>query len=430
MLSVCQRILANGHDAEDAFQATFLVLARRAASIKKSASVGCWLHGVAYRVANKLKGQLARQPRSGSLPDVPAESPNAVSWREVRRVLDEEVNRLPERLRLPVMLCYFEGKTRDEAAEALGWKLTTLRGRLEDGRLRLRARLARRGIELSAALLALSAASDGLTIDNVLMQSTMHTIGGSPPKMIAALAKGVVMSNAMTSANLALGSLVLAIGLGSTLLAFRGQASETPGVGPNPKNAEPPVKAPVEPEKPAKAAEWGDATGDFQLRLRQPAGKVKVGDFPELICDLKFTGKEKRSVHCASDFAAIELDGRWYHCQREGSVEGRMHELAPDRELLACLNVRPDSQWINLRDKPDTDISGIREAVPFHLSTGHHTIRVAYTIAKGVRAISNPVNIDVASDGWGDQSGGVKARLRVRKDKTQALPTRSHSTWT
>src|SRR5262245_20385970 len=99
VLGVCQRILNNTHDAEEAFQATFLVLSRRAGSIRKTASVGCWLYGVAFRVANKLKGRLARTPRTGGLPDVPADTNDDMSWREVRRVLDEEVNRLPERLR-------------------------------------------------------------------------------------------------------------------------------------------------------------------------------------------------------------------------------------------------------------------------------------------------------------------------------------------
>src|SRR5205823_797290 len=118
VLGVCRRVLADRHAAEDAFQATFLVLARRAAAIRRSASVGCWLHGVAFRVATKVKARLAKRPRLTDVPD-PAVETDDVSWREVRRILDEEVNRLPEHLRYPILLCYFGGKTRDEAAEAL-----------------------------------------------------------------------------------------------------------------------------------------------------------------------------------------------------------------------------------------------------------------------------------------------------------------------
>src|SRR6476469_7868044 len=81
VLGVCRRVLSDRHAAEDAFQATFLVLARRAAAIRKSASVGCWLHGVAFRVATRLKGRLAGQPRTGTVPEVAADSRDDVTWR-------------------------------------------------------------------------------------------------------------------------------------------------------------------------------------------------------------------------------------------------------------------------------------------------------------------------------------------------------------
>ena len=131
VLGVCQRILRDHHSADDAFQATFLVLARRAATVRNSASVGAWLHGVAVRIASKLKAQLLRLPRTGTIPELPMAGDD-LSWREVRCILDEEVARLPERLRQPILLCYFEGRTRDEAAVLIGCKITTLRGWLED----------------------------------------------------------------------------------------------------------------------------------------------------------------------------------------------------------------------------------------------------------------------------------------------------------
>src|SRR6476646_2526088 len=199
VLGTCRRVLADSHAAEDAFQATFLVLARRPGSVRKPAALGCWLHGVAVRVAMKLKGRLARQPRSVAAVEVPADPRDDVLWRDVRRVHDEEVNRLPDRLRLPVYLCYFEGKTRDEAADALGWKVTTLRGRLEDGRLRLRTRLALRGIELSAALLAASAAA-GPAVGDALRESTTHAAGGAASDAVRSLAKGIAVSGAAAKA--------------------------------------------------------------------------------------------------------------------------------------------------------------------------------------------------------------------------------------
>jgi RNA polymerase sigma factor (sigma-70 family) len=264
VLGVCRRVLADPHAADDAFQATFLVLARRATSVREAASLGCWLHGVALRVATKLKGQRARRPRPVATMEVPADPRDDVLWRDVRRVLDEEVNRLPDRLRLPVYLCYFEGKTRDEAAEALGWKLTTLRGRLEDGRLRLRSRLALRGIELSAALLAVSAA-DGLAVSDPLLESTVQAVGGSAADSIQSLARGIVMSGVQGKTVLSVGAVLLALGLGSTLLVYRGEAGETPGPGPTPKT--PPAD-----EKPQLSNEL--------LDLMQAADRVWVVDPP------------------------------------------------------------------------------------------------------------------------------------------------------
>src|SRR5262249_42690745 len=146
VLGVCRRVLRNAHDAEDASQAAFLVLARKAATIRKQESLASWLHGVAYHIAANLKREAARRrareaSRQGALQ---ADATVEICWREMQGLLDEELARLPERYRSPLILCYLEGKTRDEAAQQLGWSLATLRGRLERARERLRAGLSRR----------------------------------------------------------------------------------------------------------------------------------------------------------------------------------------------------------------------------------------------------------------------------------------------
>src|SRR5262249_29881512 len=136
VLGVCRRLLHNWHDAEDAFQATFWVLARKAGSITRKESVAGWLYQVAYRAAVKARTRAAnQQQQERKAQPKPSTDPLAeVTGRELLGVLDEELQRLPQRYRTPLVLCYLEGKTRDEAAQELGWSVGTLKRRLEQGR--------------------------------------------------------------------------------------------------------------------------------------------------------------------------------------------------------------------------------------------------------------------------------------------------------
>lgn len=156
VLGVCRRALPNFHDAEDACQATFLVLARKASAVRKKTSLGSWLHGAAGRAAARLKRDHARRQHHERVVAAPAPKDPAaeVSWREVQAALDEELGHLPERYRAPLILCYLEGLTRDEAAQQLGLSAGSLHGRLERGRALLRERLIRRGLTLAAEIAA------------------------------------------------------------------------------------------------------------------------------------------------------------------------------------------------------------------------------------------------------------------------------------
>jgi RNA polymerase sigma factor (sigma-70 family) len=160
VLGVCRRVLADAHSAEDAFQAVFLVLARRAAAIRKRASLASWLHGVARRVAQRARAQTAaqhgreRRPREMPQADVIDE----LTWQELRAVLDEEVGALSEKHRAAVVLCDLEGKSYDQAARELGWPKSSLASRLAKAHGLLRARLVRRGVTLSAGALAVGLA--------------------------------------------------------------------------------------------------------------------------------------------------------------------------------------------------------------------------------------------------------------------------------
>jgi RNA polymerase sigma factor (sigma-70 family) len=176
---VCWHALAHVQDTEDAFQATFVVLAHSAAKIDKREMLGSWLHGVALRIALKAKRDAARRRRhEREAANVPKRKQvSELSWREVCQVLDEEVQRLPEKYRTPFVLCVLEEKSLAEAARLLGWKLGTVSGRLSRARKQLQDRLTRREIRLSAvvASLALTHSAATASVPAGLSATTIHT---------------------------------------------------------------------------------------------------------------------------------------------------------------------------------------------------------------------------------------------------------------
>jgi RNA polymerase sigma factor (sigma-70 family) len=194
VLSACRKVLRDDMDVEDVFQATFLTLLRSARSIRTPGSVGGWLCGVAHRLAVQVleasvrrRGHERRAARLESVRSAPD-----LSWREACEALHEELDRLPPMYRLPLVLCYLQGSSRDEAARQLGWSLQSLKGRLERAREKLRQRLVRRGITLSAGLLA--ALGDSATASVVpprLVQATLQAAAGRVRAGVAVLLHGV-----------------------------------------------------------------------------------------------------------------------------------------------------------------------------------------------------------------------------------------------
>jgi RNA polymerase sigma factor (sigma-70 family) len=245
VLGVCQRALRHAHDAEDACQATFLVFARKAGSIRKTGSLGSWLHGVACRIAGNLKRQKARRQKRERQAAVPsAQSQDAAAnWQDVQTVLDEELQLLPDRYRAPLLLCYWEGKTRDEAAEQLGLSTGKLHGLLERGRTLLRERSSARGLTLSAALCAslLAAGTTNAALAPTLViastKAALLLASGEPlsPHLVSSqvltLTKEVLRTMFFTKLKIATAS-ILCAGLVATLiggsLATTGSAQNPP----------------------------------------------------------------------------------------------------------------------------------------------------------------------------------------------------------
>src|SRR5262245_35037907 len=161
---VCRDVLRDANDADDAFQATFLVLARRAGAIRKRSSLGSWLHGVALRVARCARTSAARRhSREQSAAEQKREEFVSDADRlDTAPIVHEELARLPEKYRAPLVLRYFEGLTHDQAASLLGWPVGTVRSRLAEARDRLRPRLLRRGVAPSVAILTATGSAEAV----------------------------------------------------------------------------------------------------------------------------------------------------------------------------------------------------------------------------------------------------------------------------
>jgi RNA polymerase sigma factor (sigma-70 family) len=294
VLGVCRRLLADTHDVEDAFQATFLALVRKAGSIGRREAVGSWLYKVAYRVALRARTGAARRATSDlGLADVASrEGALNGAFDDLLPVVDEELNRLPDRYRAPFVLCCLQGKTTEQAAREMGCPPGTLSSRLTRARQRLQARLTRRGVTVGAAVLA-AQITEGAAVAAVpehlvaaaAQAAALPGVGVAVSGKVIALAEGVVRMSLIQKLTLAaaLAVVVAVAGTGVTALTF--------------------AQAPDQPVGQAQ----GDSTARQAANQARPANMVDVPSRVDGI--VLFLGTEVRKGEKAAERDAVKWVG-------------------------------------------------------------------------------------------------------------------------
>jgi RNA polymerase sigma factor (sigma-70 family) len=273
VFGVCRRCVPTVQDAEDACQATFVILAGKASRVRWQPSVANWLFTPARRVAHNAQVAARRRTRREGRAGVPeaVEPAERMTGRELLAALDEELGKLAPRYREPLVLCYLEGLTRDEAAVRLAVPAGTLKTRLERGRKRLHDALTGRGLGLGAGLLALACTSPAGASPSRLTESVLAAASGNPSPAVAALAKGVAVNGVFRKSLLVMLATVGAAALG---LGMRSVSLTAADPQPTPKApAKAAVPVPSEAPKGGDAAAPATGAASYAGRVLDPDGK-------------------------------------------------------------------------------------------------------------------------------------------------------------
>jgi C-terminal peptidase prc len=386
---VCRRALRQEQDAEDAFQATFLVLARKAGSTRWRDSVHNWLYEVASRLAAESRVKSARRRRHEERA-ARAEALPGDAGRELAAVLDEELARLPARYRAPLLLCYLEGQTSDQAARHLGWSLRTLQRRLTQGRDLLRHRLTRRGITLSAVLLA-PVLADGAGVSALLTVTTVRaalafTAGAGGVDLPAgALAETALRGMAMTRWKIA-ALVLLALGnvLGTGVAVRHTAAAPAPG--------EPEARAP-QPQKDVPAE-----------KKAEPAAAPTPAPFANRLWTIMDLVREKHPEPPGrQDMMLGAVKAAWTAAKRPApdDLDQRVRKLETREQFTAFLK----DAWPRGAEVPAAEVL---EAA---------ALEGLFAVVPGRGAFSPPDQARVADQISGNRYVGIGIQVRVHPDE-------------
>jgi RNA polymerase sigma factor (sigma-70 family) len=392
---VCRRLLANDQDAEDAFQATFLVLVRKAATVQPREMVANWLYGVAYMTAHRGRVAAAkarrRERQVAEMPEPAVAEPDL--WEDLRAVLDQELTRLPDQYRVVVVLCDLEGKTRKEAVRQLGLPEGTVASRLARARAMLAKRLTQRGVTLSggalAALLSQKVASAGVpasvvssTIKAVTLVTAGQAVVGLISVKVAALTEGVVKAMLVTKIKSVLALvLVIAALAGAAGLIYQTQATEKA------KDSNEVVQAPKPAEKEAMGRPIRSLKG-HQDRVNSvafsPDGRwigTAASDGTARLWDAK-TGEEVRRL--------LDVTGAW----------SRRILFSPDNKFIVTTVISPDEKGGN---------NDVRTVIVWSRRTGEKVRQFP-----GFSFAFSPDGRLIACGGWDrDEGGWIRGIIRL-----------------
>ena len=327
---VCSRVLRHHQNAEDAFQATFLVLVRKAATIRRQERVASWLYGVAYQTALKARALATRRSvRERQVTEMPEpDQADSDMWTELQPLLDQELSRMPHQYRVPIVLCDLEGKTRQEAARQLGWPEGTVATRLAKARAMLTKRFARHGLAVSAGTLAAMVSQNGAAacvptsvMSSTIKAATLLAAGQSVVRSVismnvAALTEGVAKAMFLTKLKMGM-ALLLVVALGLALMMHSALAQRQGQGEPEAKDRERQPKGDLDDprqraEEPKLRATLQGHTQPVQSVAFSPDGKTIASGSRDMTIKLwdVATGKERATLMGHSNYVVFSPDSK------------------------------------------------------------------------------------------------------------------------